>query len=216
LIFLIFFSCLVSVYTKGMESKLSQWLLPKQKFTKEEMEELGKKDADKEVERFIEANTKKLSEDKWLCPLSGKKFKGADFVHKHILNKHGEKVEEVKKDVEFFNNYLLDPKRPGLPEHPATTRQIPGSSGGAHAGPHGVGLLGGPPGPFGFGPGHPMAGRLGFHPEMRLPFPMPGPFPPFMGMHPGFPHMGMPGADFYGRGGPRRGGPFGGGPRSVS
>ena len=197
---------------KGLETKLNQWLIPKQKYTKEEMEELGQKDAEKEVERFIEANTKKLSEDKWLCPLSGKKFKGADFVHKHILNKHGEKVEEVKKDVEYFNNYLLDPKRPCLPEHPATTRQTPGSAGGTggpvggHAG--GMGLLGGPPGPFGFGPGHPLAGRLGFPPDMRLPFPMPGPFPPFMGMHPGMP-MGMPG-DFFGRGGPRRGGGFGG------
>ena len=87
----------MTAYMKNMESKLSQWLTPVQRFTKEEMEELGKKDAEKEVDRFIDANTKKLSEDKWLCPLSGKKFKGADFVHKHILNKHGEKVEEVKK-----------------------------------------------------------------------------------------------------------------------
>jgi len=33
----------------------------------------------------------------------GKKFKGPDFVQKHIFNKHGEKVEEVKKEVRFFN-----------------------------------------------------------------------------------------------------------------
>ncbi|OQV19076.1 Serrate RNA effector molecule-like protein [Hypsibius exemplaris] len=209
----------VTVYVKSMETKLAQWLTPKQKFTKEEMAELGQKDAEKEVERFIEANTKKLSEDKWLCPLSGKKFKGADFVHKHILNKHAEKVEEVKKDVEYFNAYLLDPKRPGLPEHPATSRQGgPGTAGGPGgaqgANPGGVGLLGGPPNPFGFGPGHPLAGRLGFHPgEMRMPFPLPGPFPPFMGMHPGMPHMGMHAGDFFGRGGGggmRRGGGFGG------
>lgn len=37
---------------------------------------------------------------------------GPDFVRKHIFNKHGEKIEEVKKEVEFFNNYLRDPKRP--------------------------------------------------------------------------------------------------------
>lgn len=36
----------------------------------------------------------------------GKKFKGPDFVQKHIFNKHGEKVEEVKKEVRFFNMYL--------------------------------------------------------------------------------------------------------------
>ena len=39
--------------------------------------------------------------DKWLCPLSGKKFKGPDFVRKHIANKHGEKIEEVKKEVSW-------------------------------------------------------------------------------------------------------------------
>ncbi len=72
----------------------------------------------REVEKFVAANTQELAKDKWLCPLSGKKFKGPDFVRKHIFNKHGEKVEEVRKDVEYFNNYLKDPKRPQLPEHP--------------------------------------------------------------------------------------------------
>ena len=36
----------------------------------------------------------------------GKKFKGPDFVRKHIMTKHVEKVEEVKKEVGFFNSYL--------------------------------------------------------------------------------------------------------------
>ena len=47
-----------------------------------------------------------MYQDKWLCPLSGKKFKGPDFVRKHILTKHTEKIEEVKKEVNFFNSYL--------------------------------------------------------------------------------------------------------------
>ena len=64
----------------------------------------------------IQANTQELGKDKWLCPLSGKKFKGPDFVRKHIFNKHAEKVEEVKKEVKYYNNYLKDPKRPQLPE----------------------------------------------------------------------------------------------------
>ena len=48
------------------------------------------------------------------------------------MTKHTEKVDEVKKEVNFFNNYLRvrpvsnsipklmpqDPKRPQLPEHP--------------------------------------------------------------------------------------------------
>lgn len=61
----------------------------------------------REVEKFIQANTQELSKDKWLCPLSGKKFKGPDFVRKHIQNKHAEKVQEVVKEVEYFNNYLM-------------------------------------------------------------------------------------------------------------
>jgi len=51
------------------------------------------------VEKFIKANTQELAKDKWLCPLSGKKFKGPEFVQKHILAKHMEKVEEVKQEV---------------------------------------------------------------------------------------------------------------------
>lgn len=43
-------------------------------------------------------------------------FKGPEFVRKHILNKHGDKIEEVKKEVAFFNNFLMDAKRPSLPE----------------------------------------------------------------------------------------------------
>lgn len=73
----------------------------------EELVKLGAKDPDKEVEKFIQANTQELSKDKWLCPLSGKKFKGPDFVRKHIQNKHAEKVQEVIKEVEYFNNYLM-------------------------------------------------------------------------------------------------------------
>ena len=51
------------------------------------------------MEKFIQANTQELAKDKWLCPLSGKKFKGPEFVRKHIFNKHGEKIDEVKKEV---------------------------------------------------------------------------------------------------------------------
>ncbi len=71
-----------------------------------------------ELEKFIQANTQELGKEKWLCPLSNKKFKGADFVRKHIFNKHADKVAAVKADVEFFNNFLKDPRRPQLPEKP--------------------------------------------------------------------------------------------------
>jgi len=59
-----------------------------------------------EVEKFITANAQELAKDKWLCPLSGKKFKGPEFVRKHILAKHMEKVEEVKQEVNVI--FLAD------------------------------------------------------------------------------------------------------------
>ena len=65
------------------------------------------KNEEDEVEKFIQANTQELGKDKWLCPLSGKKFKGPDFVRKHIFNKHGEKVDEVKKEVRYDHEFLL-------------------------------------------------------------------------------------------------------------
>ena len=52
-----------------------------------------------EAERFIEMNTEKITENKYLCPLSGKKFKGPEFVKKHIFNKHMDKVNAVKQEV---------------------------------------------------------------------------------------------------------------------
>jgi len=55
------------------------------------------------------SNMQELGKDKWLCPLSGKKFKGPEFVRKHILTKHTDKIEEVKKEVFYltFNFVLL-------------------------------------------------------------------------------------------------------------
>jgi len=60
-----------------------------------------------EIEKFITANTQELAKDKWLCPLSGKKkFKGPEFVRKHILTKHTDKLDELKKEASIsqFSN----------------------------------------------------------------------------------------------------------------
>ena len=115
-------------YIRTFEGKMQSFLTQSAEVELDEMKKIGAKDIDAEVEKFIAANTQELAKDKWLCPLSGKKFKGPDFVRKHIFNKHGEKVDEVKKEVEYFNNYLKDPKRPQLPEHPGNTKK-PGSDG---------------------------------------------------------------------------------------
>ena len=86
---------------------------------------MGMKVEQDELEKFIQANTQELGKEKWLCPLSNKKFKGADFVRKHIFNKHADKVTAVKADVEFFNNFLRDPRRPQLPEKPKAKPKPP-------------------------------------------------------------------------------------------
>ncbi|KAM9441112.1 serrate RNA effector molecule homolog isoform 2-T2 [Clarias gariepinus] len=106
----------VSDWQKTFEDKLSPLFSVKETLSEEEALKMGRKDPEQEVEKFVSANTQELGKDKWLCPLSGKKFKGPEFVRKHILNKHGDKIEEVKKEVEFFNNFLMDAKRPSIPE----------------------------------------------------------------------------------------------------
>ncbi|XP_064473605.1 serrate RNA effector molecule homolog isoform X5 [Ornithodoros turicata] len=143
----------ISDYISHFETKIASFLQPCTKLSTEEATRLGRKDPESEVEKFVTANTQELAKDKWLCPLSGKKFKGPEFVRKHIYNKHAEKVDEVRKEVAYFNNYLMDAKRPQLPEHPA-------NRGGGMRGPDHGGMMapfhGGfpPPPPFGFGRGH--------------------------------------------------------------
>jgi len=123
----------ITDWISSFEKKITPFLEFKDKLEISEAKKLGYKDEEVEIEKFIQANTEELAKDKWLCPLSGKKFKGPDFVRKHILNKHVEKIDEVKNEVGYFNNYLLDPKRPQLPEHP-NSKSKSGSSGGGSGG----------------------------------------------------------------------------------
>ncbi|XP_064652698.1 serrate RNA effector molecule homolog isoform X2 [Lineus longissimus] len=131
----------ISNWNKTTENKLAPFLNLKDKLDNNEAVRLGLKDKENEVEKFLVANTQELAKDKWLCPLSGKKFKGPEFVRKHILTKHNEKLDEVKEEVDYFNNYLGDPKRPQLPEHPrnrATSSSAPlGGHGRGDFGPGG-------------------------------------------------------------------------------
>uniref|UniRef100_A0AAY5L9J6 Serrate, RNA effector molecule n=1 Tax=Esox lucius TaxID=8010 RepID=A0AAY5L9J6_ESOLU len=106
----------VSEWQRVVEERLAPLFSVCESVSEEEAVRLGKKDPEAEVEKFLTANTQELGKDKWLCPLSGKKFKAPEFVRKHILNKHGDKVTQVRQEVEFFNNFLLDAKRPALPE----------------------------------------------------------------------------------------------------
>ncbi|KAK3577793.1 hypothetical protein CHS0354_000209 [Potamilus streckersoni] len=175
-------------WLKNFREKVMPFTDPQDKLEDEESKKLGKKDMDaypfsiftvlrlylifhhiiclmyanSEVEKFVTANIQELAKDKWLCPLSGKKFKGPEFIRKHIFNKHGEKVEEVKKEVAFFNNYLLDRKRPQLPEHPGN-KQNQNGPGQNQFGTPGGGFQG-PPNPNMMGynqPRPPMMGGYG-------------------------------------------------------
>uniref|UniRef100_A0A8C5E5J8 Serrate RNA effector molecule homolog n=1 Tax=Gouania willdenowi TaxID=441366 RepID=A0A8C5E5J8_GOUWI len=116
-------------WEKMVEEKLVPLFGLKEVLSEDEARKMGRKDPEEEVEKFVSANTQELGKDKWLCPLSGKKFKGPEFVRKHILNKHGDKIEEVKKEVSFFNNFLMDAKRPSLPEMKLPILPVPGQAG---------------------------------------------------------------------------------------
>ncbi|XP_069042852.1 serrate RNA effector molecule homolog [Lepisosteus oculatus] len=116
----------VAEWQKTFEEKLTPLFNVRESLSEEEAVKMGRKVPEQEVEKFVSANTQELGKDKWLCPLSGKKFKGPEFVRKHIFNKHGEKIEEVKKEVLFFNNFLMDAKRPSLPEIKAPPPPGPG------------------------------------------------------------------------------------------
>lgn len=63
-----------------MEEKLSPLFSLKEILSEEEAVKMGRKDPEEEVEKFVLANTQELGKDKWLCPLSGKKFKVSAWV----------------------------------------------------------------------------------------------------------------------------------------
>ncbi|XP_066268744.1 serrate RNA effector molecule homolog isoform X2 [Branchiostoma lanceolatum] len=156
----------VEEWQSMFEQKVSPLLAVKDNVSEEEAIKLGKKDPEVELEKFVKANTQEISKDKWLCPISGKKFKGPEFVRKHIFNKHADKVESVKKECVFFNNYILDSKRPQLPE-PQTTKPPPlmGPGGGRGEGYGMSPMYQGPPGGFMYGqPRPPMYEGPGFMP----------------------------------------------------
>lgn len=63
------------------------------------------------LEEFIALNCVKLGNEKWLCPLSGKKFKSPVFIEKHLHSKHEDKLNEVHDEVcgirVFFSKFFL-------------------------------------------------------------------------------------------------------------
>merc|ERR1712088_817895 len=101
-----------------LEDRTERFIKEREAADSVEAAKLGLKVEADEVEKFMSASMQELEKDKWLCTLSQKRFKAPEFVRKHILNKFGDQVEEVKMDVEFFNNYIRDDKRPSMPLAP--------------------------------------------------------------------------------------------------
>ena len=102
------------------EANIKSYSEYRDKIEPEVAKRLGIKDLQLEIDKYISLNTQKIEKDIWLCPISGKKFKGPDYVKKHIETKHRHKLLELRRDVEYFNRFVYDPKRPYLPEHPLT------------------------------------------------------------------------------------------------
>ncbi|XP_042558797.1 serrate RNA effector molecule homolog, partial [Clupea harengus] len=119
-------------WQKRFEDKLNHLFFPRERLGDEEAENMGRRHSQQEVEKFVTANTRELDKEKWLCVLCGKRFKGSEFVRKHLLARHGEEVEEVRKEALFFNNFLMDPKRPYFPgmRSPPPRPPRPGQEGG--------------------------------------------------------------------------------------
>ena len=116
----------VQEYVNKIENKIKSFMVEKKEMDAELLTKIGLRKEEDEIEKFVKANMQEIDSEKYLCTLSGKKFKAPEFVRKHIFNKFGEKVDEVKLEAAFFNNYLKDENRPKLPTAaPAPQRPAP-------------------------------------------------------------------------------------------
>merc|ERR1712123_158908 len=105
----------VTEYIQKLEDKVAVFMKDRVEIKADLLTKLGMRNEHDEIEKFMSASMQEVESDKWLCTLSQKKFKAPEFVRKHIQNKYGEKMEEVKMEVEYFNNYIKDENRPKLP-----------------------------------------------------------------------------------------------------
>ena len=115
----------VMEYITKIETKIDSFVAEKKEIDSDLLVKLGLRKEEDEIEKFMKANMQEVDSEKWLCTLSGKKFKAPEFVRKHILNKWGEKVDEVKLEAAFFNNYIKDENRPKLPSAAPPPPEVP-------------------------------------------------------------------------------------------
>ncbi|KAF7633128.1 hypothetical protein Mgra_00007491 [Meloidogyne graminicola] len=103
---------IITGHIATFNSLLEQGLFKRALLPEEELQKLGKKDAEKAVQEFLDKNTVEQAPGKYLCPLSGKRFRAVEFVHKHLYSKHQEEIDAARHEALYFNNYLCDPNRP--------------------------------------------------------------------------------------------------------
>jgi len=106
----------LSDYLANFRTKVSKLTTHVEPLSEEESNRIGARNEEQEIERFMESSMQELESDKWLCTLSQKKFKAPEFVRKHISNKFGHKIDEVKMETQFFNNFIKDKEKPEPPK----------------------------------------------------------------------------------------------------
>lgn len=74
----------------------------------EEMEKIGGRNVDNEIDKYSTRNVVKVDEGKYRCKICSKLFKGESFVKKHIRSKHTDLLQPIISESEFFNNYVQD------------------------------------------------------------------------------------------------------------
>lgn len=73
-------------YIRNFKNRISVYLERSVQLSEKELDKLGKRKPEEEVEKFIQENTKEIKADKWLCPLSGKKFKGKNLIFRFNIS----------------------------------------------------------------------------------------------------------------------------------
>jgi len=69
---------------------------------------------DRQKTKIFKDNTIKVADEKFRCALCRKLFRGPNFVHKHLVNKHEPVVKkyiQAERDKHYFENYSHDPNK---------------------------------------------------------------------------------------------------------
>lgn len=88
----------------------------------ENLESVGGKNLNAEVEAEVMKHIQKENDAKYRCRECSKLFKGEDFVRKHIKAKHPALIDDFTIDIEMFNAFCRDPNKlrvePVAPKEP--------------------------------------------------------------------------------------------------